>query len=98
MLMTESAAHPEVASLAQSAYDQLVRDDRVDHQLLSTLIGEVSGKGVLRALRRKYPPVAFDAILTPILKEIDRQAPVRSRREPPAREYDPLTAAVWPPH
>jgi hypothetical protein len=95
MLLTESAAHPDVASLAQSAYDQLVREDVVDYQLLNTLIGEISGQGILRDLRRKYPPVAFDAILTPILMEIDRQAPVPHWARP-AREDDPLTAPVWP--
>ena len=97
MLATESAAHPQVAALAQSAYDQLLHADHVDYRLLNTLIGEISGTGLLRELRRKYSPVTFDAILAPILHEIDRQAPVPSRPRP-ARADDPLTAPVWPPH
>lgn len=58
-----------------------------------------SGKGVLRALNAKYSPVAFEAIISPILTEIGRQAPIKSRRY--ARdidpEADPLLATTWPP-
>lgn len=97
MLLTESADHPGAAALAQQAYDQLLRFGAVDYRLLNALVGEISGKGVLRDIRRKYSPVAFDAILTPLLAEIDRQAPVPSRPRP-ATGDDPLTAAVWPPH
>jgi hypothetical protein len=96
MLLTESAAHPELAALAQSAYDQLLTGDRVDYRLLDELIGQASGTGVLRDIRRRYSPVAFDAIFTPILTEIDRGKPVPSRPRP-AQQDDPLTAAVWPP-
>jgi hypothetical protein len=51
---------------------------------------------VLRALHAKYSPEAYEAIIMPILKEIDRQAPVRPRMRPDPGD-DPLTAAVWPP-
>jgi len=79
MMLAESAAHPAVASLARSAYDQLISDGEVDYHVLSDMIGEASGKGVLRAIHRKYSVTARDAMLMPILREIDRQKPVPPR-------------------
>jgi hypothetical protein len=96
MFLTESAAHPPVASIAQTAYDRLADGEEVDYRVLSELMGEASGKGVLRAIRQKYGPVAFEAMITPICQEIGRQAPVPPRRRP-APEEDPLTATTWPP-
>ena len=78
-ILGESAAYPGLSVLAQSAYDQLVNDGQVDYRVLSDLIAEASGKGVLRAINRKYGPTAHDAIFGPILKEIDRQKPVPQR-------------------
>jgi hypothetical protein len=97
MIVTESAAHPGLARLAQSAYDQLAGDEQVDYRVLSDLIAEASGKGVLRAIHRKYGPATRDAIFGPILREIDRQKPVPPRRTAAARPAspDPLTAASW---
>ena len=83
MISGESSAHPSLARLAQSAYDQLVRDGQVDYRVLSNLIAETSGKGVLRSIHRKYGPTARDAIFTPILHEIDRQKPVPPRGRHP---------------
>ncbi|HEY1322143.1 MAG TPA: hypothetical protein VGF32_17950 [Streptosporangiaceae bacterium] len=94
MMLAASAAHPAVASLAQSAYDQLISDGEVDYHVLSDMIGEASGKGVLRAIHRKYSATARDAMLMPILREIDRQKPVPPRRAAPSRP-DPLTASSW---
>jgi hypothetical protein len=82
MLLTESADHPAVAALAQSAYEQYARGQSVDYRLLDDLIGEASGKGVLRAIRQKYSVAAFEAIVMPILQEIGRQKPIRSTRYP----------------
>jgi len=47
----------------------------------------------LRAIQQKYSAVAYDAMLVPICKEIDRQKPVPPRRRT-ATEHspDPLTA------
>ena len=99
MLRAESADHPAVASLAQTVYDRLANAEPVDYRLLDELIGEASGKGVLRALHAKYDPTAYEAIVGPILTELGRQKPVRSQRY--ARdtdpEADPLRAATWPP-
>ena len=98
VVLSESAGHPAVASIARSAYERLANDEPVDYRLLNDLIGEVSGKGVLRALNAKYNPVAYEAIIMPILTEIGRQAPVRPRRHAEVDpETDPLLASTWPP-
>jgi len=93
MMLSESAGHPVVARLAQSAYDQLISDGEVDYRVLDEMIGEASGKGVLRAIHRKYSATARDAMLMPILREIDRRKPVPPRRAPSAHPDfpDPLT-------
>jgi hypothetical protein len=96
VLLHESAGHPGLASLAQTVYEQLARGEEVGYRQLDTLIGEASGKGVLRALHASYSPVAYQAILLPILAEIDRQKPVPPRPEPDP-EQDPLLATAWPP-
>jgi hypothetical protein len=79
MLLSESDGHPVVASLAKSAYDRLAHGEEVNYRLLDELIGEASGKGVLRALHARYSPVAYEAISTPILTEIGRQKPIGPR-------------------
>ena len=99
MLLIESRGHPELASLAQSAYDTLSAGRDVPYAVLDDLIGEASGKAVLRGLHQKYSATAYEALLTPILREIDRQKPVPPRRQGSGlRTTDPLTAADWPVH
>ena len=49
MILAESADHPEVARLAQAVYDRLADGGEVPHFILSDMLGEASGKGVLRA-------------------------------------------------
>jgi hypothetical protein len=97
MVLNESAIHPGLAKLAQSAYDQLTTDGEVDYRVLSDMIAEASGKGVLRAIHRKYGATARDAIFMPILREIDRQKPVPPRRTASTHQDgpDPLTATIW---
>jgi hypothetical protein len=82
MILIESAAHPSVAKIAQAAYDQLASGQEVDYRVLDELVGEASGKGVLRAIGQKYGATAHEAIFTPILREIDREKPVPPRRRP----------------
>ena len=89
MILAESAAHPGLAKLAESAYDQLTADGRVDYRVLSDLVAEASGKGVLRAINHKYGPAGRDAIFGPILREIDWQKPVPPRRTPSAGPGSP---------
>ena len=55
------------------------------------LIGEASGKGVLRELHRKYSP-GHEAMIGPILQEIGRDKPIRSARATVVPEDDPLAA------
>jgi hypothetical protein len=94
MILAESGEHPKVARLAQSAYDALADGDQVPHWILSDMIGEASGKGVLRVLHGKYSATAYDALLMPICREIDRQRPVPPRPRPdPAT--DPLTSGTF---
>jgi hypothetical protein len=85
VILGESAAYPSLAQLAQSAYDQLATDGQVDYRVLSDLVAEASGKGVLRAIHRKYGPAAGEAVFGPILREIDRQKPVPPSRMASAR-------------
>src|SRR5207248_9530256 len=80
MFLIESAAHPAVGEIAQSAYDRLVAGEDVDYRVLGDLVDEASGKGVLRAMHQKYGPAAFEAIVVPVLQELGRQAPIRSTR------------------
>lgn len=65
--------------------------------MLSDIVAEASGKGVLRVIRQKHGPTAHEAIFGPILREIDRQKPVPPRRPASDRQDapDPLTAANW---
>jgi hypothetical protein len=88
----ESAGHPPVAAIAQSVYDRLLDGEPVDYRLLDELIGEASGKGVLRAIRAKYGPVGFEAILAPVMDVIAGTKPIRSSGPgwAPAPGDDPL--------
>jgi hypothetical protein len=98
MFLVESAAHPAVAEIAQSAYDRLLEGEDVDYRVLSDLVDEASGKGVLRAMRQKYGPVTFEAIIRPVLQEVGRREPIRSSRYGYTWQpgEDPLTARVRP--
>ena len=99
VMLSESADHPAVVSVAQSVYDRLVNNEPADYRLLDELIGEASGKGVLRALHAKYNPTAYEAIIMPIMTELGRLKPIRSSRQwrPVDPETDPLLASTWPP-
>jgi|HubBroStandDraft_2_1064218.scaffolds.fasta_scaffold428419_2 hypothetical protein len=94
MILTESAGHPALERIAQSAYDELASGREVHYQVLTDLIGEASGTGVLRVLHQKYSPAACDAMLMPVFREIDRLKPVPPRSRPvPGDDFpDPLTA------
>jgi hypothetical protein len=96
MFLTESAAYPVVAELARSAYDRLAEEGDLDYRVLDELVGEASGKGVLRAMRQKYGPVAFESIVGPVLQEIGRRKPIRSSRYGYTWQpgEDPLTAGI----
>lgn len=94
VFLSESADQPVVAELARSVHGRLVNGEPVGYQALDELIGEASGKGVLRAMSRKYSPTAYEAILAPVLGEIGRTKPIRSTRPEwrPAPGEDPLSS------
>ena len=95
VVLTEATDYPELAALAQSAYDDLAAGSEVSHEVLSDIIGKASEKGVLRAMHRKYSGAAYDAILMPILSEVGRLRPIPPRRRPASSGYvDPLTAPL----
>ena len=98
IVLSESADCPAVASIAQTVYHRLQNEEPVGYPLLDELIGEASGKGLLRTLHAKYSPAAYEAIIGPILTELGRQKPISSQRY--ARETDPetdpLLATTWP--
>ncbi|HEU5417336.1 MAG TPA: hypothetical protein VFV41_06560 [Streptosporangiaceae bacterium] len=98
MMLTESAGHPELERLARLAFDSLSDRGEVHYGILDEMIGEASGCGVLRALRSKYSPVAYEALIMPILQEIGESKPIMSGRRPPepGSPDDPLTAPIWP--
>jgi len=95
MFLVEAAGYPAVAEVAQSAYDRLAGGEGVDYRVLDDLVGDASGKGVLRAMRRKHGPAAFEAIIGPVLQEIGRRKPIRSGRGYTWQPgQDPLTAGL----
>jgi hypothetical protein len=95
IVLHEAAAHPELAGLTQSAYDELIAGNEVPYTVLSDIIGKASEKGVLRAMHGEYSATAYDAILMPILTEVDRQKPVPPRRRAASEDtFDPLTAPL----
>jgi hypothetical protein len=97
MFLVEAAGYPAVAQVAQAAYDRLAAGEDVDYRLLNDLIEAASGQGVLRDLRRRHGPVAFDAIIGPVLREIGQRAPIRSGRGYTWQPGDdPLTAGLPP--
>jgi hypothetical protein len=96
MILTESGAYPGLARIAQSVHDELADGRPVHYSVLSDLVDEASGKGVLRALHRKYSAAACEAMLMPVLQEIGRQKPVPPRQRPVPSDSrpDPLTADI----
>ncbi|RAY13391.1 hypothetical protein DPM19_20170 [Actinomadura craniellae] len=79
MLLTESAAHPELLRDARLAYDEFAGGRQVPHTLLSRMLGEAGRKGVFPALRERHGERAVNDMITVLAREIDRQAPVAPR-------------------
>ncbi len=95
IVLGEAAAYPELAALTEPAYDELAAGNEVPHTVLSDILGKASEKGVLRAMHRKYSATAYDAILMPICKDVDRQRPIPPRRRRVSENaIDPLTAPL----
>jgi hypothetical protein len=95
MFLVEAAGYPAVAEIAQSAYDRLAEGEDVDYRVLDDLVGEASGRGLLRAMRQRHGPDAFEAIIGPVLQEIGRRKPIQSSRGYTWQPgEDPLTAGL----
>jgi hypothetical protein len=88
-----SPRHLSHSGAVQGGWFQRLQAFEVPYRVLSDLLGEASGKGILRALRQKYSATAFEAMLFPLLREVDRQKPVPPRRHsaPWGDGADPLT-------
>jgi hypothetical protein len=80
MILAESAAHPDLLRLAQSAHDEFYAGRTVSYTVLRELLYEASGKAVLPVLKQKYGDSAFNDMVIVLGREIDRQAPVPPRR------------------
>ncbi|RFS86999.1 hypothetical protein D0T12_01715 [Actinomadura spongiicola] len=74
MILTESAAHPELLRVTRQTHDRLAQGRRVPHQDLSWMLKEAARKNVFPALRSRYGAASFDAMVTALCREIDRQA------------------------
>jgi hypothetical protein len=79
MILTESAAHPDLLRLARTAYDELSADRMVHHTTLTALLYEASGKALFGPIKQKYGESAFNDMVVVMGREIDRQAPVVRR-------------------
>jgi len=66
MITVESAAYPDLHTRVQATYDEMVRGQQVPHEVLSEILGEASGKGVLRAIQQKYSATAHEAMMMPL--------------------------------
>lgn len=79
MILSESAAHPELLRVTRAAHDRLGRGERVAHTDLTWMLKEAARKNVYPALHARYGRAAFDAMVVALGREIDSQAPVPSR-------------------
>ncbi len=60
MILSESAAHPELLRVTREAHDRLARGVGVPHTDLSWMLREAARKNVYPALRTRYGVAAFD--------------------------------------
>ncbi|RKS79258.1 hypothetical protein BZB76_0709 [Actinomadura pelletieri DSM 43383] len=76
MILTESAAHPELLRVTRQTHDRLAQGLRVPHQDLSWMLKEAARKNIFPAVHARYGAASFDAMVTVLSREIDRQTPV----------------------
>ncbi|MDL4816749.1 hypothetical protein [Actinomadura opuntiae] len=79
MILSESAAHPELLRVTRRVHDDLAGGRPVRYAELSWMLKEAARKNVYPALRSRYGVAAFDEMVLVIGREIDRQAPVPAR-------------------
>lgn len=95
MMLAAADGHPELERLARLAFEALTDHGEVHHELLSDMLGEASGSGVLGLLREHYSPAAYEALLMPIYREIGLQKPIFSGRRPAPDIRDALSTPAW---
>ncbi|GAA4239180.1 hypothetical protein GCM10022254_58210 [Actinomadura meridiana] len=76
MILSESAAHPELLRVTRQAHDSLALGRQVPHTDLSWMLRESARKNVCPGLHTRYGAAAFDQMVTVMCREIDRQASV----------------------
>ena len=79
MILSESAAHPDLLRVTRDAHDRLARGERVAHTDLNWMLREAARKNVYPALHARYGTPAFNEMVVTIGREIDDQAPVPTR-------------------
>ncbi|MBE1532409.1 hypothetical protein [Actinomadura algeriensis] len=79
MILSESAAHPELLRLARHSHEELSHRRPVPHETLSAMLREAARKNVYPALCARYGRPAFDDMVMSLGREIDRLAPVPVR-------------------
>jgi hypothetical protein len=79
MILTESAAHPDLLRMARSAYDDFTAGRQVHYIVLRDMLYEASGKAVFGPIKQRYGDDAFNDMVLVLGREIDRQAPVVRR-------------------
>lgn len=79
MILSESAAHPELLRLTRHSHEELAQGRPVPYATLSEMLREAARKDVYPALHARYGKAAFDDMVLTLGREIDRQAPVPMR-------------------
>ncbi|TDB86836.1 hypothetical protein E1264_16620 [Actinomadura sp. KC216] len=80
MILSESAAHPELLRVTRQAHDRLALGQQVAHTDLDWMLREAARKNVYPGLHSRYGAAAFEDMVTVLCHEIDRQAPVAVQR------------------
>lgn len=73
MVLSESAPHAELRSVAQAAYDDFSAGREVPYIALKGMLVEASRKGVLGRLKQRYGYDAFNDMVLVLGREADRQ-------------------------
>ncbi|MFB4304844.1 hypothetical protein [Actinomadura sp. GTD37] len=79
MILSESAAHPELLRVTRDAHDRLGRGERVAYNDLSWMLREAARKNVYPALHARYGTAAFNEMVVVMGREIDHQTPTPTR-------------------
>lgn len=79
IIMTESAAFPELMRVTRDTHDELAAGRQVHYTALNWVVREACRKDLYGVLIQKHGKDAFEDMITVLCREIDRQAPVPGR-------------------